>query len=138
MDTNRLEATPKAAPRTRDRETQGMTERGHPTYVLGVAGIGQAPSGSGIYTIFSQQRWIYVGESDDIRDSLFRHLIESTPCMDRFGPLSFSFQVATGDQRGAMWRSLVTRLKPPCNTPNPALPLRREASADMGEAGNAT
>ena len=86
------------------------------TYTLGYGGVGQkAPEASGVYTIFSAARWVYVGESDDIRQSLFRHLNESAPCMARFGPLSFSFELIPAGERVARCRTVATELKPACN-----------------------
>ena len=85
------------------------------TYTLGYGGVGQkAPEASGIYTIYSAARWIYVGEDDNIRQSLFRHLNDAARCMARFGPLSFSFELIPADERMARWRTLVTELKPAC------------------------
>lgn len=92
-----------------------MTYRDSETYLFGYAGVGRAPTASGVYTIFAARREVYVGESDDIRHSLFRHLNESTPCMNGFGPLSFSFELASGDRRIALGQSLLARLKPACN-----------------------
>ena len=94
-----------------------MQHRKQATFVLGYAGVGQAPSASGVYTIFSSRRWVYVGESDDIRQSLYRHLNEPTPCMTKLGPLSFSFELEGRARRTALWQSLVTRLKTECNHP---------------------
>ena len=86
------------------------------TYALGYAGVSQkAPDASGIYTIYSAARWIYIGESDDIRRSLFLHLNEATPCMDRFGPLSFSFELVAGVERRARCEALVAAMEPECN-----------------------
>ena len=99
-----------------------MLDPKHATFVLGYAGVGQAPSASGVYTLFSSTRWVYVGESDDIRQSLYRHLNEPTPCMKKFGPLSFSFELEGRARRTALWQSLVTRLKTECNqVPYPVL-----------------
>jgi hypothetical protein len=84
------------------------------TTTLGPAGIGRAPEGLGVYTIFSRKRWIYVGESDHVRRSLFRHLRGSTPCLGGHGPLSFSVETADGADRSARWRALVADLKPVC------------------------
>jgi hypothetical protein len=86
------------------------------TYTLGYAGVSQkAPDASGIYTIYSAARWIYIGESDDIRRSLFLHLNEAAPCMGCFGPLSFSFELVTGPERGARCQALVAAMEPACN-----------------------
>ena len=61
------------------------------SYAFTYGGVHEAPNASGLYTIYSPKGWAYEGESDDIRQSLYRHLNESSSTwMDRFGPLSFS------------------------------------------------
>ena len=93
---------------TEDREGEG--------YPLAYEAVRQkAPSSSGVYRIYSPARWIYVGESDDIRQRLYRHLNESDPSVDRFGSLSFSFERVALDGRMARWQALVTELEPVCN-----------------------
>ena len=81
-------------------------------YAFTYAGVHEAPNASGVYTIYSPQRWVYVGESDDIRQSLFRLLNESPTWMDRFGPLSFSFEQLPPAERAACQVALVEQLNP--------------------------
>ncbi len=83
-------------------------------YTLGPAGIHQAPEGSGVYTIFSRRRWVYVGASDNIRRSLFHHLNGSPPRLSGHGPLSFTFELAGAGDRTARWQAMVQDLKPAC------------------------
>ena len=72
------------------------------TYVFSHrAVLEKAPKASGVYSIFNSKRWVHVGESDDIQQSLFRLLNEPTPCLQRFSPLSFSFAPATPAERAA-------------------------------------
>lgn len=85
---------------------------GDESYAFTYAGVHKAPNASGLYTIFSPQRWVYVGESDDIRQSLFRLLNDSPAWMDRFGPLSFSFERLPQAERVACQRALVDELNP--------------------------
>ena len=85
---------------------------GDHNYAFTYAGVHEAPNASGVYTIYSPQRWVYVGESDDIRRSLFRLLNESSIWMDRFGPLSFSFERLPPTERVACQQALVEELKP--------------------------
>jgi excinuclease UvrABC nuclease subunit len=73
----------------------------------------KAPSVSGVYSIFTAQQWVYVGESDDIRQSLFRHLNEPNPPINQFGPLSFSFELAA-DNRKVRQQALIATLDPAC------------------------
>jgi len=74
----------------------------------------KAPSASGLYSIYTSQLWVYVGEGDDIRQSLFRHLNEPSASMNRFGPLSFSFELAPAAERKARQQALIAELEPAC------------------------
>ena len=74
----------------------------------------KAPTASGVYRLCTAQRWVYVGESDNIRQSLFRHLNEPSASMNRFGPLSFSFEVSPPAERKALQHALITELEPAC------------------------
>lgn len=86
------------------------------TYAFTYQGVQEkAPSASGVYTIYTSQRWVYVGESDDIQQSLFRHLNEPSACIDQFGPLSFSFELAPTPERVSRQQDLVAELEPACN-----------------------
>jgi hypothetical protein len=82
------------------------------SYALTYAGVREAPNASGLFTIYSPQQYVYVGESDDIRQSLFRLLNDSTGWLDRFGPLSFSFERLEPAGRAACQQALVAELKP--------------------------
>src|SRR6185503_3273949 len=45
------------------------------TYAFGFRAVqDKAPSAAGVYGIFTSRRWLYVGESHDIRQSLFQRL----------------------------------------------------------------
>jgi len=102
--------------RTNHQGARALSSENGQTYAFAYAGVGQkAPEASGVYTIYTAARWIYVGEADDIRQSLFRHLNESTPCMTRFGPLSFSFELSPAGERVDRWRTLAAELKPACS-----------------------
>jgi|KBSMisStandDraft_5_1062788.scaffolds.fasta_scaffold3843720_1 hypothetical protein len=74
----------------------------------------KAPRASGVYTIYTARRWVYVGESDDIQQSLFRHLNTPNDIINQFGPLSFSFELAPADKRRARRQALVAKLAPAC------------------------
>jgi len=97
-----------------------VTGEGDNSYAFGYRAVSeQAPSASGVYTIYTSQLWLYVGESDDIRQSLFHHLNEPGGCLARRGPLSFSFERVPAAQRPARHRALVSLLGPECpSTPS--------------------
>jgi len=86
---------------------------GGETYPLAYRAVDQkAPDASGVYTLFTPQRWMYVGESADIRESLFRHLNEPPAWMIRSRPLSFSFESVPAGERVSRKQALVAKLAP--------------------------
>jgi len=92
---------------------------GGETYTLSYRAVREmAPRASGVYTLSTPQQWMYVGEGDDIQQSLFQHLNEPKACMTRSGPLSFSFEIAPPAERMARQRALVGTLAPTCNRVN--------------------
>ena len=97
----------------------------------------KAPKASGVYSIFTARRWVYVGETADLQQSLFRHLNEQTPCLQRYGPLSFSFAVALPSDRKAQLDAMIAARSPACTikaiTQLPGSIAAPESSgADMG------
>lgn len=64
------------------------------TYALGFRAVqDKAPSAAGLYAIFTSRRWLYVGESDDIRQSLFQCLNNpDARWSEEHRPLSFAFE----------------------------------------------
>jgi hypothetical protein len=74
----------------------------------------KAPKASGVYSIFTAKRWVYAGESDDIQRSLFNRLNRPTACLQRYGPLSFSFAVALPSDRKAQLDAMIAARSPAC------------------------
>jgi hypothetical protein len=74
----------------------------------------KAPKASGVYSIFTSKRWVYIGESDDIQQSLFNHLNEPGECLQRFSPLSFSFELKAAAERRATLDALIAARKSAC------------------------
>ena len=92
------------------------------TFAFGFRAVqDNAPTTSGVYTIYTSRRWLFVGESEDISQSLFRHLNEPSTCLARRGALSFSFEIVAPEQRVHRKNALVAALMPACN---PALAAR--------------
>jgi hypothetical protein len=69
------------------------------TYAFGFRAVqDKAPNAAGVYGIFTSRRWLYVGESDDIRKSLFDRLNgPDAGWSAEHRPLSFSFEAASVD-----------------------------------------
>ena len=76
----------------------------------------KVPNASGVYKIHTPHRWVYIGESEDIQESLFRHLNEPSESMTRFGPLSFSLELVPAGERHALQEGLIAELEPACTT----------------------
>ena len=99
-----------------------MVQENDDSFTFGFRAVrDKAPKASGVYTIYTSRRWLYVGESEDIRQSLFEHLNEPSTCLARRGPLSFSFEIVALEQRIDRKNALVAALVPACN---PAAPAR--------------
>ncbi|MGA9058717.1 MAG: GIY-YIG nuclease family protein [Terriglobia bacterium] len=73
------------------------------------------PSQSGVYAIYNQQSWIYVGEGPDIRARLLAHLNGDNPCILNYGATGFQFEPVVADQRVARQDALILQLGPACN-----------------------
>jgi hypothetical protein len=74
-----------------------------------------APSASGVYAIFRDGLWIYIGETDDIRRSLLKHFSEADRSITRYGPTGFSFELWPVGERKQRCNDLVWELNPPCS-----------------------
>jgi hypothetical protein len=122
------------------------------TYTLGFRAVqDKVPSASGVYVLYTPRQWVYVGESDDVRQSLFRHLNEPDACLKRCGPLSFSFELISPPERHARHAALTKELRPICGSrstgvrgrpfnaalpPNPADPIPRVSTPVAHRVGN--
>lgn len=109
-----------------------MAFEGHGAFPLTPAGIlaGAAPE-SGVYAIHTPTRWVFIGDSDNVRQALFDHLNAPDELLDRFQPLSFSWEAAPPAERCALRDSLIAELRPACNarrSPAARISLRRPES----------
>ena len=74
-----------------------------------------APESSGVYGLFNAF-WIYLGEADDLRARLLEHLDCDDPCIVRFQPSGFAFELASPIDRRRRHDQLIKELRPLCNT----------------------
>lgn len=80
--------------------------------------LAHAPAASGVYGVFSGLnaiRWIYVGESSNIRRRLMEHFREGGTCIQRQIPAGFTFERCRAHLRSARSRRLIRELNPICN-----------------------
>ena len=74
-----------------------------------------APALSGVYGLSNAREWILVGETDDIKATLLRHLQEThTPLLER-EPTGFIFELSVPCNRLARQERLIQEYHPVCN-----------------------
>jgi hypothetical protein len=73
-----------------------------------------APESSGVYGLFNAF-WIYIGEADNLRAQLLEHLGGDDPCIVRFQPSGFAFELASPNERRRRHEQLIRELQPLCN-----------------------
>lgn len=74
-----------------------------------------APQASGVYGIYTDQAWIYVGESNDLRRRLLEHVRGDNPCITRAQATGFVFELSPSAARVARQNQLILELRPSCN-----------------------
>jgi|HubBroStandDraft_6_1064221.scaffolds.fasta_scaffold240828_1 hypothetical protein len=86
------------------------------TYVFGFFSVmDDGPTQSGIYAIYNDEGYIYIGEADDIRAKLINHLNGDYPCIMSRGPRSFRYELCAKDKRFRRQTELICELSPLCN-----------------------
>jgi excinuclease UvrABC nuclease subunit len=86
-----------------------FTERGIAQY---------SPTRSGVYGIYNNRTWIYVGEAGDIQARLLEHVRgQSTEsgCILQNNPTSFTYELVEANQRMAREAQLRSELRSVCN-----------------------
>jgi hypothetical protein len=74
-----------------------------------------APALSGVYGISNAREWIYIGETDNIQDTLLRHLLEPGTSLLQQRPTGFVFEVCDRVRRPVRQDRLVFEYEPTCN-----------------------
>jgi excinuclease UvrABC nuclease subunit len=78
--------------------------------------LAYAPRSSGVYALFNEGQWIYIGEGQDIEARLLDHRRNShNPCVNRYSPAYFAFEAVAAAQRVARQDQLILELRPLCN-----------------------
>lgn len=74
-----------------------------------------APPLSGVYGISNAREWIYIGETDNIQDTLLQHLLApGTPLLQQ-RPTGFVFEVCDRVRRPVRQNRLVFEYEPKYN-----------------------
>lgn len=78
--------------------------------------VANAPKASGVYAISNPQKYIYVGESENIQASLLRHYGGDNLCITVHRPTGFQFELSPAQLRVALQDELIIKMKvPDCN-----------------------
>jgi hypothetical protein len=76
--------------------------------------IRNAPESSGVYGLFSAF-WIYIGSAENIRERILKHLEGDDPCIVRYRPSGFAFELALPRERYQRRMYLMKELQPLCS-----------------------
>lgn len=72
-----------------------------------------APAESGVYALCDGDKWMYLGASENLQESLLAHLNPSTTAyIDRASPRTFSFELHPALQREPRLKELIQELQP--------------------------
>lgn len=91
-------------------------QQSYPFTAQGIAAY--APQRSGVYGIFKQGAWIYIGEAGDIQARLYDHLYgrsEQSGCILRNGATHFTYDLVDANNRVAWETALRQQLGGICN-----------------------
>jgi hypothetical protein len=72
-----------------------------------------APKMSGVYALFADTAWFYVGEADNISAALMNHLRGKKTWEAELDPKYFAFELLTGPARTARRDKLKSQYEPP-------------------------
>jgi hypothetical protein len=74
-----------------------------------------APAHAGVYGLSNSREWVYIGEADNLRESLLRHVGErDTDCGKRV-PTGFVYEICARASRWDRQNRLVLEYEPVCN-----------------------
>ncbi len=78
-----------------------------------------APPASGVYGISNATEWIYIGETENIREALLGHVLEFDASRPGTRPAGFVFEVCDRSQRPGRQQRLVLEYRPVRNSLGP-------------------
>jgi len=77
--------------------------------------IQNAPEESGVYGLALPDKWVYIGQSFNIRRALLDYLIGQKPYVLQWQPRQFTFELLPYQDRLVRQRELVAQYHPVCN-----------------------
>lgn len=72
----------------------------------------KAPETSGIYGLYNIQKWVYIGEADNIREQLLVHKRNANSEICLQGPTAFTFEPCPAERRAKRREELIAEWKP--------------------------
>lgn len=71
-----------------------------------------APAVPGVYGISNAREWVYIGQSDNIRDALLTYLSDSNPALIAQEPVGFVYETCGGFTRTTRQERLIFEYRP--------------------------
>lgn len=90
-------------------------EQVHPRPFKAMAVREFAPTLSGVYGLSNAREWVFIGETDNIQDTLLGHLQQSEPGILSQKPTGFVYEICDRAQRSRRHDSLIVEYRPACN-----------------------
>ena len=89
----------------------------------------KSPGRSGVYALFSGEKWVYIGSSDNIQVHLLNHLNGPDPCVLQNDVTSFAFEAIPAEVRLVRQQDLIREFRPVCNDREETAAAGRQSSA---------
>ncbi len=90
-------------------------EQVHPRPFKAMSVREHAPALSGVYGLSNAREWVYIGETDNIQDTLLGHLRQSDAAIENQKPTGFVYEICDRAQRTKRQDSLIVEYRPACN-----------------------
>jgi hypothetical protein len=92
-----------------------MPWQGTEKFALGIFTVLQkSPPQSGVYALFSGERWVYIGESENIQVHLLKHLNGPDACILQNDVTSFAYESVPAESRVPRQKALIREFSPVC------------------------
>lgn len=96
-----------------------MAWRGSEKFAFGIFTVlDKSPLDSGIYALFSGERCVYVGSSENIQIRLLKHLNGPDQCVLQYGVTSFAYEPVPTEARVARQEDLIREFSPAYRVPD--------------------
>lgn len=95
----------------------------------------KSPIQSGVYALFSGEKWVYIGESENIQVHLLKHLNGPDSCVLQNDVTSFAYESVPAESRVRRQNALIREFNPVCcrwegsRENSRARPLRKGAAS---------